>query len=100
MLWLRDKGVCFMPIWGRQAYKVDGKFKFWGGLTVEAAGGGRGLVDALTKIARKNKISIAYSARALKLIADGVKRVVVKHAGITQEVRGLGLPQLHLLDRV
>jgi tricarballylate dehydrogenase len=40
--------VRFVPIYGRQAFKVDGKFKFWGGLTVEAWGGGPGLVDALT----------------------------------------------------
>ena len=35
MMWLRDKGVRFMPIYGRQAFKVDGRFKFWGGLTLE-----------------------------------------------------------------
>ena len=27
MLWLRSKGVRFNPIWGRQAVKIDGKFK-------------------------------------------------------------------------
>src|SRR6516162_9387929 len=63
MLWMRDKGVRFMPIWGRQAYKIDGKFKFWGGLTVEAWGGGPGLIDALTRIALKNGAVIAYGAR-------------------------------------
>ena len=36
MRWMRQKGVRFQPIYGRQAFKVDGKFKFWGGLTVEA----------------------------------------------------------------
>ena len=89
MLWMRDKGVRFMPIWGRQAYKIGGMFKFWGGLTVEAWGGGPGLVDALTKIARKNNIAIAYGARALSLIADddGVKGVRVKHDGHTVECR-------------
>ncbi len=89
MLWLRDKGVRFMPIWGRQAYKIDGKFKFWGGLTVESVGGGPGLVDALTKIARKNNIAIAYGARAFELIADddGVHGVRVKHQGKTKDVR-------------
>src|SRR5664280_66680 len=71
MLWMRDKGVRFMPIWGRQAYKIGGIFKFWGGLTVEAVGGGPGLVDALTKIARKNNVAIAYGARALSLLAAG-----------------------------
>ncbi len=89
MLWMRDKGVRFMPIWGRQAYKIDGKFKFWGGLTVEAWGGGPGLVDAWTKIARKNNVAIAYGARALSLIADddGVKGVRIKHDGRTKEIR-------------
>ena len=47
LLWMRSHGVRFAPIYGRQAYKVDGRFKFWGGLTVEAWGGGPGLVEAL-----------------------------------------------------
>ena len=42
--WMRGKGVRFAPIWGRQAFKVDGRFKFWGGLTIESHGGGPGLV--------------------------------------------------------
>ena len=89
MLWMRDKGVRFMPIWGRQAYKINGMFKFWGGLTVESVGGGPGLVDALTKIARKNKVNIVYGARAFELIADddGVKGIRVKHQGKTSEVK-------------
>ena len=89
MLWMRDKGVRFMPIWGRQAYKIGGMFKFWGGLTVEAWGGGPGLVDQLTKIAKKNNIAIAYNAHALALLADddGVKGVRLKHNGKTVEVR-------------
>ena len=27
MHWLREKGIRFMPIYGRQAFKIDGKFK-------------------------------------------------------------------------
>ena len=55
----------FTPIYGRQAFKVDGKFKFWGGLTVEAVGGGPGLVDMLTDAANKRGIEIRYQhARA------------------------------------
>ncbi|MGE3066964.1 MAG: FAD-dependent tricarballylate dehydrogenase TcuA [Hyphomicrobiaceae bacterium] len=88
MRWMRDKGVRFVPIWGRQAYKIDGRFKFWGGLTVESWGGGPGLVEALTAIARKAGITIAYGARATALIADdaGVKGVRVKQGGRTVEV--------------
>src|SRR5665647_2082232 len=81
MLWMRDKGMRFMPIWGRQAYKINGMFKAWGG--------GPGLVEGWTKIARKNNVAIAYGARAISLIADddGIKGVKVKHDGKTVEVR-------------
>jgi tricarballylate dehydrogenase len=88
VLWMRKKGVRFTAAWGRQAFKIDGKFKFWGGLTLEAVGGGPGLVDSLTVGARKNGIEIWYQARAVSLIAedDGVHGVVVKHAGKTTQV--------------
>ncbi|MFZ0853957.1 MAG: FAD-dependent tricarballylate dehydrogenase TcuA [Hyphomicrobiaceae bacterium] len=88
MQWMRGKGVRFAPIYGRQAFKVDGKFKFWGGLTVESWGGGPGLVDALTKSAAQAGISIAYQARALCLISDddGVKGVRIRYQGRTTEV--------------
>ena len=83
MLWMRDKGIRFMPIYGRQAFKVEGRFKFWGGLTLEAWGGGPGLVDAHTKIARAAGVEIRYDTRALSLITDGhaVTGVRVRHTG-------------------
>ncbi|HEX4193591.1 MAG TPA: FAD-binding protein, partial [Stellaceae bacterium] len=45
--WMRGKGVRFTAAWGRQAFNIGGRFKFWGGLTVEAVGGGEGLVASL-----------------------------------------------------
>jgi tricarballylate dehydrogenase len=42
--WLHAKGLRFVPMYGRQAFKIDGRFRFWGGLTVEFWGGGPGLV--------------------------------------------------------
>ena len=88
--WMRSKGIRFVPIYGRQAFKIDGKFKFWGGLTLETVGGGPGLVDALTRAVKKNGIELWYSARAVSLIADddGVHGVVVKREGKTTQVRG------------
>ncbi|WP_169569929.1 FAD-dependent tricarballylate dehydrogenase TcuA [Sneathiella limimaris] len=71
--WMREKGVRFVPIYGRQAFKVDGRFKFWGGLTVEANGGGPGLVDSLTEIAKSRGIDVWYQARALELLFDGTR---------------------------
>lgn len=87
--WMRGKGVRFAPIWGRQAFKVDGRFKFWGGLTVEAWGGGPGLVEALFAAAAREGIAVVYEARAVSLVAgdDGVTGVRVRQGGRTREVK-------------
>jgi tricarballylate dehydrogenase len=87
-LWMRKQGLRFTAAWGRQAFKIEGRFKFWGGLTLEAVGGGPGLVESLTQIARRRGIEIWYSARAVSLLADdaGVHGVRVKREGKTLDV--------------
>src|SRR6266446_4714256 len=45
--WVARQGVKLQPGLGRQAYKVDGKFKFWGGLALHIWGGGPELLNAL-----------------------------------------------------
>lgn len=89
MRWMRGNGIRFQPIWGRQAFKVDGKFKFWGGLTVEAWGGGPGLIAAETQAAQRAGIAIRYGARATGLLFDGfrVEGVAFREAGQAHEVR-------------
>jgi tricarballylate dehydrogenase len=89
MRWMQQAGVRFMPIWGRQAYRVGGRFKFWGGLTVEAWGGGPGLIDTLYRLARAKGVEIAFGAAGSGLIADddGVHGVRVRQAGKTRDVR-------------
>ena len=86
--WMRAKGVRFGPMYSRQAFKVDGGFKFWGGLTVEAIGGGPGLVEALFAAAGKAGIRVLYQARAIALLHDdaGVHGVRVRHQGQTREI--------------
>ncbi len=88
MQWLRGKGIRFMPIYGRQAFEIDGRFRFWGGLTLEAWGGGPGLVDSHTGIARAAGIDIRYGARVLEPIHDGhtVSGVRFKHDGRIETV--------------
>ncbi len=90
LCWMRDKGIRFIPIYGRQAFKIDGKFKFWGGLTVESVGGGPGLVNMLTEAAKKQGIEILYRTRALDLLYDGmrVQGVRVRQDGKIRELRG------------
>jgi len=88
--WMREKGVRFIPIYGRQAFKIEGKFKFWGGLTVESVGGGPGLVNMLTEAAKKRGIEIRYRTRALDLLIDGdrVNGVRIRHDGQVDEIHG------------
>jgi tricarballylate dehydrogenase len=89
LLWMAGKGVRFAPIWGRQAFLVDGRFKFWGGLTVEAWGGGPGLVAAWTGIAAREGIAVRYGVRALDLLMGddgGVRGVRVKARGGAEEI--------------
>ena len=83
--WMNAKGVRFTAAWGRQAFNIGGRFKFWGGLTVEAVGGGPGLVQNLTVAAKKHGIDIWYHARAMALLHDddGIQGVRVKRDGKT-----------------
>ncbi|HKT18595.1 MAG TPA: FAD-dependent tricarballylate dehydrogenase TcuA [Stellaceae bacterium] len=86
--WMRAKGVRFTAAWGRQAFNIGGRFKFWGGLTVESVGGGEGLIASLTAAAREHGIDIRYRARCLDLLADddGVKGVRVRQNGRTTQI--------------
>jgi len=71
--WMRQKGIRFVPIYGRQAFKIEGRFKFWGGLTVETVGGGEGLVAMLKDSGKKHGIEIRYRTRATDLVYDGAR---------------------------
>src|SRR6478735_2098973 len=87
--WMRDQGVRFMPNFGRQAYLVDGRFKFWGGATIVVASGGPGLVDSLYQRAERNGVEIVYEAWVKDLVHDssGVNGVVVRLEGKDIEIR-------------
>jgi tricarballylate dehydrogenase len=78
--WLRDQGVRFLPSYGRQSFRVDGKAVFWGGLTIEAAGGGQGLMDALFARAERNEVEIRYRHEVVRLVQarGGVCGVVAR----------------------
>ncbi len=86
--WMRTKGVRFLPAYGRQAFKVGGRFKFWGGAHIEVAGGGPGLVQALAARTQKDGIEIRYRTQAVRLVVeDGtVAGVVARHGGRTAEL--------------
>jgi tricarballylate dehydrogenase len=90
MVWLRSKGVKFVPNFGRQSALVNGKRKFFGRLPIEASGGGAGLVQALDNAARNAGIKVFYATRAKRLLQDGdrVCGVQASHDGTPVEFFG------------
>jgi tricarballylate dehydrogenase len=88
-LWMRDKGVRFQLGLGRQAFRVDGKFKFWGGLACHIWGGGKELVKALHARAARDGISVLYETPAIALLTgdSGIEGVRVRHHGKLHDLR-------------
>jgi tricarballylate dehydrogenase len=87
--WMRDRGVRFIPMFGRQAYKVDGRFRFWGGLVLEAVGGGPGLVEMQYEAAARAGIDVRFEAKATRLLVDQrgvVVGVEVRTPGATETI--------------
>lgn len=68
LLWMHGHGVRFLPLYGRQSFEIGGRVRFWGGLTVEAVGGGPGLVDSLTDSVRRAGVEVRYGARVDALV--------------------------------
>ena len=83
MLWMRERGVRWVLMYGRQAFEIDGKRRFWGGLIVEAVGGGPGLSDRLFELAEQAGVEVCYECGAHGLLRgdDGAIRGVTLDNG-------------------
>ncbi len=73
--WMKARGIRWIPMFGRQAYKVDGKFHFWGGLVLEAVGGGPGLIEMAYESAAKAGIEVRFETKVMRVITDDHGRV-------------------------
>ena len=71
MRWLYERGVRFALMTGRQANEVGGKLVFYGGLTVEAVGAGKGLSDQEFAAAERDGVQIRYGAKVVDLLRRG-----------------------------
>jgi len=80
MLWLASHQIKFEPIYSRQCFKKDGRYVFWGGLTLEAEGEGVGLVEAEMQAFENLGGSIVYETEAISLFTENeiVKGVTCK----------------------
>jgi tricarballylate dehydrogenase len=87
--WIRGRGVRFVPNYGRQAFNVNGRFKFFGGVVIYANGGGRGLMEQLYKATEKHGIAVRYGAQAQALVRGpaGVEGVRILSDGAEETIR-------------
>ena len=68
--WMQAQGLRFVPLYGRQSFMQEGKHRFWGGLVVEAVGGGKGLSDQLFAISMERGVDVWYESKGVKLLTD------------------------------
>jgi len=75
IVWMRQQGIRWILMFNRQSYKVGNVHRFWGGLNIEAVGGGAGLVQALFDRCAKVGIPVSYGTAAKKLLLDQKGRI-------------------------
>ncbi len=75
MAWMVANGVRFVPMFGRQSFLVDGKHRFYGGVNIEAVGGGAGLVQFLLARCDKLGIPVRYETAVNRLLQDRRGRI-------------------------
>ena len=89
--WLARNGVRFQLSFNRQAYKVDGRYKFWGGMSLKTEDGGKGLIQDHLVAARRHGITILYSTPLKGLITDfktgAVIAATVEQSGIRKTIK-------------
>jgi succinate dehydrogenase/fumarate reductase flavoprotein subunit len=89
MGWLkRTVGVPFMLSFNRQAYKVDGRQKFWGGMALSTRDGGKGLIAAHRAALQRAGVVTWFEVPARELICkdSAVVGVIVEREGKREEV--------------
>jgi precorrin 3B synthase CobZ len=88
--WLAGHGVRFQLSFNRQACKIDGRFKFWGGMCLKTQDGGKGLIEDHRRAAKKLGVKVLFSTAAKRLVVDpatkAVGSVIVEDAAGEREI--------------
>ncbi|KAJ5129789.1 uncharacterized protein N7515_005828 [Penicillium bovifimosum] len=74
--WLASNGVRFQLSFNRQAYEVNGRIKFWGGLALKTEDGGKGLVEDELRAVRNAGVDVFFDTAATALVTDDSGAVV------------------------
>jgi precorrin 3B synthase CobZ len=80
--WLAKHGIRFQLSFNRQAYEVNGRYKFWGGMALKTKDGGKGLIADHQAAAHRLGVEVYYSTPAKRLLTSpsgSITGVVVDH---------------------
>src|SRR5581483_6054285 len=66
--WLGSKGLRWTLLSTRQAFRVEGRLRFWGGLVVGTVGGGQGLVEQQFAAVSARGIEVRYNTAMVDLL--------------------------------
>ncbi|CAD0087164.1 unnamed protein product [Aureobasidium vineae] len=70
--WLKEHGnVDWWLSFRRQAYEVQGRWKFWGGLALTVKDGGKGLIKNLSEAVTKRGIVTSFDTKVERLLLNG-----------------------------
>jgi tricarballylate dehydrogenase len=85
LLWMKDHGVKFQPVYAPQP---DGTLSFSGVPTIDAWGGGEGLIEALIAEAERLGVQIRYESEAIGLVRGdrGIEAVDFRSSGRTERI--------------
>jgi precorrin 3B synthase CobZ len=98
--WLKEHGnVDWWLSFRRQAYEVDGRWKFWGGLALTIKDGGKGLIKNLSEAVEAKGVVTSFDTKVERLLLDtdgGIAGVGVVKSGNTDSTSQLYAPSVIL----
>lgn len=68
--WLKGHGVDWWLSFRRQAYEVEGRWVFWGGLHLTVKDGGKGLIKNLADAVKRQGCTVLHDTAAKRLITN------------------------------
>lgn len=68
--WLASIGIKFQLSFNRQAYHIDGRYQFWGGMVLSTVGGGKGLIEQHRAAAQRAGVEVLYKTALTGLILE------------------------------
>jgi tricarballylate dehydrogenase len=87
--WLRGRGIRWTLLYARQSFQVDGRYRFWGGLSLGTVDGGKGLIEQHTGAAARAGVEVRYGVAVRELLVGegGVEGVRATVDGEDVEIR-------------